>query len=345
LDWLDVHPAIKANTDVVITSDHGFATISRREISSNGAHTAQPSAALDYELSGKEKQQPPGTLPTGFLAVDVAIREHMRLFDPGVRATSGSSVYAELSLGGEKSQHPSTGSALLGEAVKRVDGMDAELIVEANGGSDLIYAPNKNVEVVRETVRVLTQLDYVDGIFVDDKFCPAPSDCPGALPLSAVGLVGHSQVPRPAIVVTYKVFYKTPGDPQSAAMIADTVLQEGQGQHGGFGREQTLNNMAAMGPDFKSGFVDTAPVGNIDLVPTLAHILGIEMPSVGDLKGRVMDEALVGGKASGTPSVKTLVASPDPDGITTVLEYQEHGGVRYYDRACMVQGSAPKSCH
>ncbi len=343
LDWLDAHPAIKANTDVLVTSDHGFATISRREIASD-ANTGEPSAALAYEVTGKDKPEPPGTLPTGFLAVDLAIREHLRMYDPAVRASGGPSVYAELSLGGEKSQHPSTGSALLGDVVKQIDGLDAKLIIASNGGSDLIYAPGGDVSVVRETLRVLTGMDYVGGIFVDDKFCPTATDCPGSLPLSAIGLVGHSKVPRPAIIVTYKIFYRTPGDLQSAALIADTTLQEGQGQHGGFGREQTLNNMAAIGPDFKAGFVDEAPMGNVDIVPTLAHILGIEMPSSGHLKGRTLDEALASAKAGETGAVKTIVSAPTSNGVSTVLEYQELRGLRYYDRACLVRGDAVKHC-
>ena len=122
LDFLDAHPAVKANTDVVITSDHGFATISRREIAQDGTLSSEPSAMMDYELSGKEKPEPKGTLPTGFLAVDLGIREHLRVFDPAVRATVGSSAYLEVVVGGERSQHPSTGSALLGETVKHVDG-------------------------------------------------------------------------------------------------------------------------------------------------------------------------------------------------------------------------------
>jgi arylsulfatase A-like enzyme len=344
LDWLDAHPAVKAHTDVLVTSDHGFATISRREIASDGTQTSEPSAALDYELNGKEKAEPKGTLPTGFLAVDLGIRAHLRVFDPAVRATTGSSAYAELVLGGEKSQHSSSGSALLGETVKRIDGSDARLIVVANGGSDLLYVPSKNADVVHETIRTLAQLDYVGGIFVDDAFCPAASDCPGALPMSAIGLVGSSHVPRPAIVVTYKVFYKTPGDLQSAAQISDTTLQEGQGMHGGFGRDQTFNNMAAVGPDFKSNFVDEAPMGNIDIAPTLAKILGIEMPSVGNLKGRVLQEALNSGEAARAGEVKTRVSAPTQNGVRTVLEYQEAHGVRYYDRACMIAKDAAQRC-
>jgi hypothetical protein len=344
LDWLDAHPAVKAHTDVLVTSDHGFATISRREIASDGTQTAEPSALLDYQLSGKEKPEPQGTLPTGFLAVDLGIRAHLRVFDPAVRATTGSSAYAELAVGGEKSQHSSSGSALLGETVKHVDGSDARLIIAANGGSDLLYVPSKNADIVRQTIGILTQLDYVGGIFVDDAYCPAASDCQGALPMSAIGMIGKSHVPRPAIVVTYKVFYKTPGDIQSAVQISDTTLQEGQGMHGGFGRDQTFNNMAAIGPDFKSAFVDEAPMGNIDIAPTLAKILGIELPSVGTLKGRVLQEAFVNGADVKSGETKTLISVPAQNGARTVLEYQEASGVRYYDRACLIAKDAAQRC-
>lgn len=344
VEFLDAHPAVKANTDLLVTSDHGFATISRREIAADGTQTSEPSAVMDYELNGKEKPEPKGTLPTGFLAVDLGIFEHLRVFDPAVRATAGSSAYLEVVLGGDKSQHPSTGSALLGETVKHVDGSDATLIVASNGGSDLLYVPSGSVDVVRTTIGVLMQLDYVGGIFVDDKYCATPTDCPGALPLSSIGLTGHSAVPRPAIVVTFKVFYRTSGDLQSAVQISDTTLQEGQGMHGGFGREQTFNNMAAMGPDFKPGFVDESPAGNIDIAPTLAHILGLRMPSVGSIRGRVLEEAFPGSKSADASPRKALVSAPDESGLSTLLEYQELNGTRYYDSACIVRADATKHC-
>ncbi len=346
LDWLDAHPAVKANTDVLVTSDHGFATISRREIASDGTQTTEPSAALNYALSGKDKAEPMGTLPQGFLAVDLGMREHMRVFDPTVRATTGSSAYQEVVINGDLAHYPGneTIAALLGDTVKKVDGSDAQLILEGNGGSDLLYAPSRDPGLVRRTVAILAQLDYVGGIFVDDVYCPAATDCPGALPLSAVGLVGKSQLPRPAIVVTFKNFETTAGDLQSAKQISDSHLQEGQGNHGGLARDQTFNNMAAMGPDFKTGFADDAPMGNIDIVPTIAHILGIDMPSVGTLKGRVLSEALAGGTPVKPDAEKTMISAPFKDGIRTVLEYQEFGGVRYYDRACLLTKAAATSC-
>jgi arylsulfatase A-like enzyme len=114
--------------------------------------------------------------------------------------------------------------------------------------------------------------------------------------------------------------------------------------HGGFGRDQTFNNLAAIGPDFKSSFVDEAPMGNIDIAPTLAKILGIEMPSVGILKGRVLLEALTSGEAAKSSEIKTLISAPTQDGVRTVLEYQEAHGVRYYDRACLIAKDAAQHC-
>ena len=107
-------------------------------------------------------------------------------------------------------------------------------------------------------------------MFVDDAF----GNIPGTLPLSAIGLIGATTLPRPAIVVAFKVFYLNPDDLQTAVQIADTVLQEGQGMHGGLGRDSTYNNMAAIGPDFKQRFTDTAPASNADIAPTRSRASG-----------------------------------------------------------------------
>ena len=91
---------------------------------------------------------------------------------------------------------------------------------------------------------------------------------------------------------------------------------------------------------------DDLPMGNIDIAPTLASILGLDLTSHGDLRGRVLSEALV--KNSATPPASThgmAVSAPDSSGARTVLEYQESNGVRYYDRGCFVTApKAPDSC-
>jgi arylsulfatase A-like enzyme len=341
VEWLDKHPAIKANTDILVTSDHGFATISRRELNAAGDLVTTPSAALTYALQGKDKPEPPHTLPTGFLAIDLALLTNQHLFDPAVRATTGDSVYEEVALNADASHYPQDGSALIGPKITKLDGSDARLLIEANGGTDYIFVPSKDPAIVAETIDTLSQLDYIAGIFVDDAFCPTPTSCPGALPISSVGLKGASKLPMPTIAVSMKTFYLKPGDMQTGILLADTNLQEGQGNHGSLSRSQTWNNMAAIGPDFKRGFVDESPVGNIDITPTIASILGIDIPSIGTIKGRVMTEALNGKPAPTPAAAKTLVSSPAANGRRTVLDYQEQNGTRYFDRSCLVTGEKP----
>ena len=44
--------------------------------------------------------------------------------------------------------------------------------------------------------------------------------------------------------------------------------------HGSFSRGDTLNFTAAIGPDFKSGYVDALPVSNADVGATAAKLSG-----------------------------------------------------------------------
>ncbi len=332
LEWLDAHPDIKANTNVVITSDHGFATVSRRDIDGQARTTTSAAAQHDYVDRNGRVDTMKGTLPSGFLAIDLALGLKTGLFDPDRRAAEGAQLpYARVRLDGDTWEHPANGNGLLGADVRRPDGADARVIVAANGGSDLIYVPDGSADTVNRVVDLLVKYDYVGGIFVDDKF----GTLPGTLPLSAIGLVGSTRLPRPAIVVAFKVFYSSPGDIRTAVQIADTTLQQGQGMHGGFGRDTTFNNMAALGPDFRKGITNDAPVSNADIVPTLAHVLGFEFPAGGLLRGRVAHEALKAGVDAPAPRTQRVV-SPPAAGVHTVLQYQEMNGVRYLQAACFV---------
>lgn len=82
--------------------------------------------------------------------------------------------------------------------------------------------------------------------------------------------------PHPAIVVNFRSYSTGCDEPTLCSVeIADTVLRQGQGMHGSFSRGDTMNFMAAIGPDFKAGFVSELPVSNADVGITAAHLLGL----------------------------------------------------------------------
>ncbi len=152
--------------------------------------------------------------------------------------------------------------------------------------------------------------------------------------MSAIGMAGSAVTPRPQIVVGFRSFSTGCARPEvCGAEVGDTDLQQGQGIHGSFGRQDTHNFMAAVGPDFKTAFKDPAPVGNADIAPTLAKIMGLDLGSGGDARGRVIDEALAGGGPAPAAEVRVLRSAPGPGGFVTILDWQEAAGAPYFDAA------------
>ncbi len=221
---------LSATTNVMIAADHGFSTISKESKTS-------PSAKAAYEDTPKD------FLPMGFLAIDLAKALNLPLFDPNdknVRIADNA--------------HPKAGNGVLGQ-----DPAKPDLVVATNGGSDLIYLPNKDKKLAERTVKALLEQDYVSGLFVDDNL----GRFPGTLPMSQLGLKGKATTPNPSIVVNFRSYSTGCNEPTNCSVeVADTVLRQGQGMHGSFGRGDTMNFMAAIGPDFKAGYVDALPVSN-----------------------------------------------------------------------------------
>lgn len=291
---------LAATTDIVVSADHGFSTISKQSQTS-------PAAKMKYA------DVPDGLLPPGFLAIDLAKALELPLFDPNDK-------YAPVAA----NAHPKAGNGVIGKNATKPD-----VVVAANGGSDLIYLPGKNRRIAARVVQALLAQDYVSGIFVDRSL----GRYAGTLPISVINLKGSARPPQPAIAVSFKSF--ATGCPQPvlcSAEVADTGLQQGQGMHGSFGRGDTMNFMAAIGPSFKSGFVDTAPTSNADVGKTIAHLLGLKIKAKGQLIGRVLSEAMPG---RGMPIVRkqTLRSAKADNGLQTVLKSQSVGGTRYFDVA------------
>ena len=99
------------------------------------------------------------------------------------------------------------------------------------------------------------------------------------------------------------------------------MLQQGQGMHGSFSRADTMNFMAAIGPDFKAGYVDPRPVSNADIGKTIAQLMGLRSSAKGALIGRVMEEALPDGVIAKAVD-GTNVSKPAPNGLKTIMRYQ-----------------------
>jgi hypothetical protein len=291
---------LDATTDVIVTSDHGFSTISKQSNTSFAATQSYPDVM-------------PKFLPPGFLALDLAHGLNLPLLDPDAK-------YQPVAAGA----HPLKGNGLIGGDAKA-----PKIVVAANGGSDLVYIPNGDRALARQVVKLLSAEDYVSGLFVSAKLGPIP----GTLPIAAIDLQGSAVTPIPSIVVNFRSYATDCSEPLTCGVeIADTGLQQGQGMHGSFSRADTSTIGGALGPDFKTGFTDPAPTSNADLGKTMAHILGLHVPDTGKLVGRVITEAFLGGETPHWTS-GTEISAPDSAGHRTIVDTQTIGTERYFDAA------------
>ena len=287
-------------TDIIVTADHGFSTISKQ---------SQTSSTVKTSFSDTLE----GHLPLGFVALDLAHALEQPLIDPD----DGYKPVAD-------GAHTKFGNGLIGG-----DRNNPKVVVATNGGSDLIYLPDGDRAVAKRVVDFLLTQDYVSGIFVDSKL----GKYPGTLTLDEIALEGTALTPHPAIAISFRSFDTVCGEQVRCTVeVADTVLQQGQGMHGSFSRADTWNFMAMQGPDFKQQFIDPAPASNADLGRTIAHLMQLDTRDIGKLVGRVLSEALPNGAV---PEVSSLVVSSDPapNGLATVLNMQMVGRTRYFDAA------------
>jgi hypothetical protein len=288
-------------TDVIVAADHGFSTISKQSATSIAGKASYPDV-------------PPGFLPPGFVAIDIAAMVGLPLWDPdsnAARVVDGA--------------HPRLSNGLIGD-----DPANPTVVVAANGGSDLVYFPKPiNATAVRKVVEGLMAQDYVSGLFVDE----ALGTFTGTMTLSDINMKGSAVTPLPAIVVNFASRSTGCDEPFNCTVeVSDTGLQQGQGMHGSFSRADTLNFMGAIGPDFKTGFIDDAPVSNADIGKTIFAILNLAPPAHGKLIGRVLSEAMPGGITPDFTS-RTRASDPDKNGLRTILRYQTVGGTKYFDAA------------
>ena len=291
---------LDGDTDVIITSDHGFSTISKE-------------SATSWAATRSYKDVTAGLLPPGFVAIDLSHALGLPLYDPDAKnAAVADGAYT------------SRGNGLIG-----ADPAHPVVVVASNGGSDLVYLPDGDKDLAGKVVAALSAQDYVSGLFVDDGL----GRIPGTLPLSAIALKGTAVTPMPAIAVNFRTFSLGCADPTTCGVeVADTGLQQGQGMHGSFSRADTRNIMGAAGPSFREHFEDPAPASNADIGKTVARLLGLAIRGKGKLVGRELTEAMPNGAMPASRS-DTVRSEPDAAGQVTAVLTQTVGDTVYFDAA------------
>jgi arylsulfatase A-like enzyme len=211
------------------------------------------------------------------------------------------------------------------QAAKKFDDAEpGDVMVVGLGGSAAFYVIDHVESVVRRLVEFLQMSDFAGVIF-------SRLDIEGTFPLGSVRMAATNVHPDVVVAMRWddgRNQYGVPG-----GMISEGGTRN-KGSHSSLSRFDMRNTLVAAGPDFRRGFIDELPTGNIDVAPTILHLLGVPQPAGAPMDGRVLHEALVGGKPpAGAPETKTLEAQRDLPLFRwrQYLKFTSFGGALYFD--------------
>jgi predicted AlkP superfamily pyrophosphatase or phosphodiesterase len=173
-----------------------------------------------------------------------------------------------------------------------------DIMLVGNGGTVLFYIIGHDVAVTARLVEFLQKSDFAGAIFTKELL-------PGTFRFDQAQ-IESSRGPDVAMAFRWNISKNRFGVP--GAIDADWNRQEGKGTHATLSRFDMHNMLIAAGPDLRRGESDDLPTGNVDIAPTILHILG--MKSAPEFDGRVLVEAMTNSNvAPPKPKSETIDAA------------------------------------
>jgi len=302
-----------ATTNIIVVSDHGHSTVSGPQtlfplrsvvLSSSGtANTVATPSVNGYSVSGYVR------------GADMLTRQGFHAYDgngcvnePVLNglAADGTPVYPQL-VDTTGSICGTAGVKYTTPAYKAPATLPSDAVIMVTpGGSEMYFVPSHDPAIVQKLVNYLQARQEYGPIFVDQRY----GSIPGTFNASAAKLQNASA--RNPDVIASMNFDET----QTVSGKLGTTFNNAannRGMHGSFSPIDVHNTLIAEGPDFKVGFTDTLPTGNVDVAPTVAMLLGLSLPQA---DGRPLLEALQTGGSSSYSVTSQAASTNTLTGIT-----------------------------
>ena len=198
-----------------------------------------------------------------------------------------------------------------------------QVMVNGVGGSVLFYVIGHDAAIIQKLVAFLQKQDYAGVIF-------AKKELPGAFKLSDVE-ANSPNAPDVLMSMRWSNGLSKLGVPGLLTLDGvRTSTGVTLGSHASLSHFDMHNTLVGIGPDLKSGFIDTYPTGNTDLAPTILWLLGVK-PSQ-SLDGRVLSEALtVPAPNVGEPKTRRLEATTKDPAWSQYLQISRVNHTLYFD--------------
>jgi arylsulfatase A-like enzyme len=211
-----------------------------------------------------------------------------------------------------------------------------DVVIASSGQAIGVHVKGRDAPTIASIAKFLQSQPWCGLVFTahgDGK--PFEGRAPGTFSLEYAHLGGHER--SPDIVFTFpwtserNRFGVRGGDWSLVGKGGTGPVTTDRANHGGIGPWTVTNTMLAWGPDFKRGVVVRTPAANVDVAPTILHLLGMR-PAAAAMDGRALVEAMAGGPDEEQVPIETRTLRVSNGSYRAVLQVTEVEGRRYIDK-------------
>ena len=184
------------------------------------------------------------------------------------------------------------------EAVRAFDENQrrGQILVVSLGGSVMFYVVERDPAVIGKLIDVLQRADFAGVILTRERH-------EGTFTFAQAQLAAPA---GPDVIVACRWSDRPNEFGIAGQMTSDVGRSVGHGSHSTLSPHDMHNTLIASGPDFRRGWENETPSGNIDLAPTILWLLGLKAPR--PMEGRVLREALAGQQNAPAATDKNFIA-------------------------------------
>jgi len=214
-----------------------------------------------------------------------------------------------------------------------------DVVIASSGQAVALHVKDRNPEKIAAIVSFLQKQPWCGVVFTAERRGGAAHEgtASGSFSLEFVHLGGHARSPDIVFTFPWTSALNRHGVPGTEYNLVSGntptgAIDTATAGHGGIGPWTIRNTMLAWGPGFKKRSSVRTPTSNVDVTPTLLHLLGLPQVAA-QMDGRAISEAIVGGPDEEQIAIETRTLRVESGVYRAVMQISETNGKRYIDKA------------
>ncbi len=218
------------------------------------------------------------------------------------------------------------------EAGLKASAESADVVLASSGQTVAVHVEGHDRERVARIARFVQSREWGGVVFTAGRVAGDPrGTIEGTFSLELIHVANAARGPDLLFTFPWTSEVNAFGVPGTDLASISGGAKLYASDHGSMSPWNVRNTFLAWGAGFKKRTTVRAPVGNVDVAPTILALLGITQ--VGALDGRVLVEALEGGPDPEQIAADTSIHTVETGAYGAAIQVSEVDGHRYVDKS------------